>query len=142
MWHPKDVGDRSTMAIIFALHSQGLSIFMPFGENTRVDLISDNGSRLSRIQCKTGRLRNGSVVFRACSTYGHHPNPKLVRRGYSGEIDEFAVYCPELGSVYLVPIEDIGTQMAVMLRVAPPRNNQYKRVRLAAAYEIARIDLL
>jgi hypothetical protein len=29
MWHPKDVGDRSTVAIIFALHSQGLSIFMP-----------------------------------------------------------------------------------------------------------------
>ena len=47
MWHPKDVGDRSTMAIIFALHSLGLSIFTPFGENTRVDLISDNGSRLA-----------------------------------------------------------------------------------------------
>jgi hypothetical protein len=82
------------------------------------------------------------VVFRASSTHGHHPNPKPVRRGYSGEIDEFAVYCPELGSVYLVPIEDVGTQMAVMLRVDPPRNNQYKRIRLAAAYEIARIDLL
>jgi hypothetical protein len=41
-----------------------------------------------------------------------------------------------------VPIEDIGTQMAVMLRVDPPRNNQFKRIRLAAAYEIARIDLV
>jgi hypothetical protein len=94
MWHPKDVGDRSTLAIIVALQSQGLGVFMPFGENTRIDLISDNGSRLSRIQCKTGRLRNGSVVFRTCSTYGHHPNPKVVRRGYVGEVDEFAVTAP------------------------------------------------
>jgi hypothetical protein len=53
--HPKDVGDRATLAIIMAFHSLG------------IDLIVDY---------------------------------------------------PELGAVYRVPIEDVGKQMAVMLRAS------------------------
>jgi hypothetical protein len=139
--HPKDIGDRSTMAIIFALRHEGYPVFLPFGENTRYDIVIDTGAQLRRVQCKTGRLRAGAVVFRTCSTYGHHPNPKVVRRDYEGQIDDFAVYCPELGSVYLIPIEDVPTRTSAMLRVNPPRNGQLKRIRLAAAYEVAKINV-
>jgi len=34
MEHPKAKGDRSTMAIILALHEAGLAVYLPFGENT------------------------------------------------------------------------------------------------------------
>jgi hypothetical protein len=129
------------MAIIFALSLEGYLVLVPFGENTRYDIVIDTGSQLRRVQCKTGCLRSGAVVFRTCSSYGHHPNPKIVRRDYEGEIDDFAVYCPELGSVYLIPIEDVATRTSAMLRVSPPRNGQFKRIRLAAAYEISRIDV-
>jgi hypothetical protein len=64
--HPKDVGDRSTLAIMAALQACGYAVLMPFGENTRYDLVIDSGARLSRVQCKTGRLRNGSVIFNTC----------------------------------------------------------------------------
>jgi hypothetical protein len=141
MQHPKDIGDRSTMAIMFALQLEGYPVLLPFGENTRYDLVIDTGPRLRRIQCKTGRLRNGAVIFRTCSTYGHHPNPKVIRRDYEGQIDDFAVYCPELGAVYLIPIEDVSTRTMAMMRVSPPRNGQHQRIRLAAAYEVARIDV-
>jgi hypothetical protein len=141
MQHPKDVGDRSTLAIMFALRLDGYAILVPFGENTRYDLVIDNGTRLRRVQCKTGRLKDGAVHFPTCSTYVHHKNPKVPRRDYEGQIDDFAVYCPELGSVYLIPIEDVPTRALGMLRVAPARNGQRKRVRLAAAYEIAKIDV-
>jgi len=139
--HPKDIGDRSTLAIVFALRSHGYGVFLPFGENTRIDLILENGSVLRRVQCKTGRLRDGTVRFATCSTYAHHPNPKVRRRVYHGEIDDFAVYCPELGAVYLVPIDDIDAKSGGTLRVDPPRNNQKKGVRFAAPYEVARIDV-
>jgi hypothetical protein len=139
--HPKDVGDRSTLAIILALRLDGYAILLPFGENTRYDLVTDNGSRLSRVQCKTGRLRDGAVRFATCSNYGHHSNPQTARRDYAGQIDEFAVYCPELGSVYLIPIEDVQTRSEGALRVTPPRNGQRRNVRFAAAYELARIDI-
>ena len=141
MRHPKDIGDRSTLAILLALQAQGWMTYLPFGENTRCDVIVDYGARLSRVQCKTGRLRTGSVLFATCSTYGHHTNPKAVRRTYEGEIDEFAVFCPDLGTVYMVPIADVPVIKQAALRVDQPRNRQSKRIRFASQYEIARIDL-
>jgi hypothetical protein len=126
---------------MLALQDQGYATYLPFSENTRCDLIVDYGGRLSRVQCKTGRLRGGSVLFAASSTYGHHPNPKVLRRTYEGEIDEFAVYCPELGSVYLIPIAEIQARNHAVLRVDPPKNGQTKKVRWASTYEIARVDV-
>jgi hypothetical protein len=139
--HPKDIGDRSTLAIILALQTQGYGTYLPFGENMRCDLIADYHGRLSRVQCKTGRLIDGSVRFRTSSTYAHHPNPKIHSRSYHGEIDEFAVFCPELGTVYVVPIDDIPNRYAAQLRIDAPRNGQVQRIRPAAAYEIARVDV-
>jgi hypothetical protein len=141
MRHPKDIGDTSTLAIMLALQTSGYSVYMPFGENTRTDLIVDYGGRLSRVQCKTGRLRNGVVSFATCSSYAHHPNPKVINRDYEGEVDEFAVFCPELGAVYMLPLEEIGTKRRASLRIAQPKNNQAKRIRIAAAYEVARVDV-
>jgi len=39
MEHPKAVGDRSTLAIMLALRAVGFAIYLPFGENTRSDLV-------------------------------------------------------------------------------------------------------
>jgi hypothetical protein len=139
--HPKDVGDRSTFAIMLALRLEGYGILVPFGENTRYDLVIDTGREMRKVQCKTGRLRNGAVLFAMCSSYAHHPNPKLIHRSYQGEIDDFAVYCPDLGSVYLIPIDDLQPKRAAALRVDPPRNGQRDRVRFAARYEIARMEI-
>ena len=141
MQHPKEIGDRTTLRVMVALQELGYEIYVPWGENTRTDLIVARNGKISRLQCKTGRLRQGAVVFRPCSTYGHHPNPKITRRSYQGEIDEFAVYCPELGRVYLIPIEDVDATAQASLRLTLPRNNQAKKIRLAGAYEIARIDV-
>jgi hypothetical protein len=141
MRHPKEIGDRTTLAVMYAFQLQGTPMFLPFGENTRCDLIVEMGRKLRRIQCKTGRLRKGAVLFAVCSTYGHHPNPKILKRDYQGEVDDFAVYCPDLGTVYLVPIDDLPIRTTAALRVHRPKNNQYKCVRLAAQYEIARFEV-
>jgi PD-(D/E)XK endonuclease len=114
---------------------------LPFGENTRYDLVIDEGSRLARLQCKSGRLKDGAVLFKACSIYAHHPNPKVTFRPYHGEIDYFAVYCAATTGVYLVPIEDVPNCYQVSLRVEPTRNNQRLGVRLAERYEIATVAI-
>jgi hypothetical protein len=134
--HPKAKGDRSTLAIMLALHEAGYGLLVPFGENTRYDLVIDDGIRLGRVQCKTGRLRSGSVLFNSCSSYAHHPNPRVVKRDYQGQIDYFAVFCPETRQSYLVPIADVTTRYSAVLRIDPPRNNQRIGVRFAADYEI------
>ena len=89
-------------------------------------MVIDDGARLRRIQCKSGRYRNGAVLFATCSSYAHHPNPKPTRRAYIGQVDDFGVHCHDLGTVYLVPIEDATTGNHASLRVDKPKNNQYK----------------
>ena len=80
---------------------------------------------VDRVQCKTGRLRKGAVVFNVCSSYAHHRSPLVEKRSYHGEIDLFAVYCPETAGVYLVPITHLPVQHRGALRVDPPKNNQF-----------------
>jgi len=58
---------------------------------------------------------------------------------YRGQIDFFAVYCPETCGVYLIPIADVPVDSGASLRVDPPRNSQNKRIRFAADYQIARV---
>jgi hypothetical protein len=141
MEHPKDVGDRSTLAIMLALRERGYAVYVPFGENTRCDLVIDDGEALARVQCKTGRLREGAVNFKTCSSYAHHPHPKMPARDYRGEVDWFAVYCPDNGGVYLIPLVDLTTRWQARIRVEPARNAQRKGVRAAAFYEIGRVGL-
>jgi hypothetical protein len=137
--HPKDIGDRSTLAAMLGLKAAGYALLVPFGENTRYDLVIDNGGPMWRVQCKTGRLRNGGITFAVTSCYGHHRNPTTARRTYHGQVDYFAVYCPETAGVYLTPIEDLPAQASARLRVEPARNGQQRRIRYAADYEIAKV---
>jgi hypothetical protein len=139
MEHPKRVGDRSTLAVMLALSERGYDIAVPFGENTRYDLIIDDHSRLYRVQCKTGRMRGGAIEFPTASSYYHHPNEKPTQRHYQGQVDLFAVYCRATGGVYLIPIDDLPLDRAY-LRVDPPANGQRKRIRFAQNYEIGRIE--
>ena len=126
---------------MLALVDAGYAVSLPFGENTRYDLIIDDGRTLDRVQCKTGHMRFGAVVFPTASSYAHHPNPKQRRRHYLGQVDSFAVYCPPLSTVYLIPISDLPLDRAT-LRVTPARNHQRKRIRDAAAYELAKVEIV
>jgi hypothetical protein len=140
MEHPKDIGDRSTLAVMLALRAADYAVYVPFGENTRCDLVIDDGVALARVQCKTGRLRNGAVVFKTCSSYMHHPHPKMPARDYVGQVDFFGVYCPDTARVYLVPIGDLTSRWKALLRVEPARNSQQKRIHHARPYELGRVD--
>lgn len=122
MEHPKDIGDRSALAIMCGLRGLGYDLLVPFGENTRYDLVIDDGIWLARVQCKTGRLRDGAIIFCTARSYRHHPNPKIMKRDYAGEIDFFGVFCPENGGVYLIPISETPTGAMAHLRIDPPRN--------------------
>jgi hypothetical protein len=139
MDHPKAKGDRSTLAIMLALSEAGYAVLVPFGENTRYDLVIDDGVSLKRVQCKTGRLREGGIRFAACSSYAHHPNPRMVVRDYLDQIDYFGVYCPETHGAYLVPVQEAQVRRAGTLRVAPARNGQRRKIRFAADYQIAEV---
>ena len=137
--HPKEIGDRSQLAIILALKLAGFHILLPLGENTRYDLVTERGGALRRVQCKTAHLTNGVVSFRTASSYYHHPFPNPPPKHYRGQIDDFAAYCIETGVVYVVPIDDLVADQHASLRIDPPKNNQRQRIRWAKDYEIATV---
>lgn len=128
----KRVGDISEIAAIYAFGKNGYRVSIPFGENNRYDLIVETpkGS-LARVQVKTGRLRDGAILF---SCYSSHIHRGGALRRYVGEIDLFAVYCPQTDAVYIVPIEDVDEVHQCSLRVAMARNGQTSRVRSASHY--------
>jgi hypothetical protein len=70
-----------------ALYEAAYGLYVPFGENTRCDLMSSARAKIARIQIKTGRLRRGAVEFNVCSSYAHHANPKVVKRTYENDVD-------------------------------------------------------
>jgi hypothetical protein len=102
---------------------------MPFGVNQRYDLVLDLDGRFVRAQCKTGRFRNGVVMF---STQSVQCNTRrAVFKDYEGDADVFLVYCPGTGRVYCIPVEDAPTG-AMYLRVEPTLNGQRHRIRWAS----------
>jgi len=141
MEHPKDIGDRSALAVALGLQATGWEVYAPFGENTRADFIIDSPSGPARVQCKTGRLRAGVIRFKTCSSYAHHSNPACAARDYLGQVDYFAIYCPETSGVYLVPIGDVPRRWNGSLRVEPSRNNQQQRIRRASQYLVAEVQV-
>jgi hypothetical protein len=86
-----------------------------------------------RVQVKTGRLRRGSIEFSTQSVRSN--TAKTYCREYVGEVDAFAVYCPQNDGVYLVPIRE-APRRCMHLRVEPTLNAQGRRVHWASKYEL------
>lgn len=123
--NPKTIGERSEAVILAKLLLCGEVVLQPFGDNQRYDLVIDRSGEFIRIQCKTGRLKDGVISFWSCSNSGGYS-----KRDYLGEIEAFAVYCPENSQVYLVPVMDAASRNT-RLRVENPRNGINSTIRWA-----------
>lgn len=129
--HPVDVGQRTEGAILSELVRRGYRVLLPFGVNQRYDLVLDLDGRFVRAQCKTGRLRDGSVIFNTRSVQSNRR--RNVTRPYDGEVEIFLVHCPETEQIYAVPVAEAGGGH-MYLRVDPARNGQVQRIRWARDY--------
>ena len=118
-----------------ALVRRGLKLLRPLSSATRYDLLIDHeDGTFTRVQCKTGALRKGCVIFRLYSVSGH----SVVAKRYAGQVDAFGVYCPDTNVTYLVPTGAlVDCSNVASLRLTPARNGQRKRTRDAAEFVIS-----
>jgi hypothetical protein len=137
--HPVDVGHRTEAIVMAALVKRGYRVLTPFGTNQRYDIAIDVGERFLRAQIKTGRLREGTIIFAVKSVRSN--TRRTYVRTYENEVDLFLIYCPDTDRIYAVPIEE-ATSSVGALRVAPTANGQAKRIRWASEYEIAGVAQL
>lgn len=134
----KKVGELSELVVAMELARAGYLVAKPLGDNQRYDLIIDDGSALSRVQVKTGRLRKGAVIFN-CYSVSSAKSGRL--RTYFGAAEYFGVYCPDVRSVYLVPVGDVPRTCSGALRWSEPKNRQNSKVRWADQYLVSNVEL-
>ncbi len=127
-------GDLTEFELIAILMRTGRKILRPLSAGLRYDMVLDNeDGTFVRIQCKTGILRAGFVEFRVANTDGRRPHGVT----YRGQVEGFAVFCPQNRKAYLVPMTAVeDTKGIARLRLDRTRNGQMKRVRCATAFEI------
>lgn len=79
---------------------------------------------------------------RRCDPGAREPVPIHAGRGirartYSAEeIDAVGVFCDDLHECFLIPIELVGPQGSISLRIAPPRNSQRASVHWAPDHQL------
>jgi hypothetical protein len=126
-------GNEAEAMILAALVGRGYDVAVPFGGGQPYDLVIDlGGFDLLKVQCKTGWWDKSCISFNTRST-----DHGQGRRSYVGLAHIFAVYFPPKKSVYLVPLDAVGGFRAY-LRLEPARNNQQRKVKFAADFEIDR----
>lgn len=128
-------GDITETQVAAALVLRGMKVLRPLSSASRYDLLIDHGdSRYTRVQCKTGILRDGCVLFRLYSTSGHDTRTKP----YAGQVDAFGVYCPQTRCSYLVPVTAlVDCRLFATLRIQPAKNGQRSRTRRAEEFAIS-----
>ncbi len=107
------IGTISESAIITRFLQLGYTVPTPYGRKQRYDLVvEDAEGQFWRVQCKTARIQdNGTVV--AFDTANHNVALKNKQwKHYQGQCDYFAAYCEKLNKVYLIPVDQVGTNSA------------------------------
>ena len=88
-------GERTEAAAIAELVKLGFTVLLPFGDNRRYDIAVEVCGRFLRVQCKTGRLRNGRIEFRAASSFYQ---PEGATKRYRSLMRTILVPTPSPGS--------------------------------------------
>jgi len=111
-------------------------VLKPISDRHRFDLVINRGLGFERVQCKSGRLIKGCIIFATCSTMNPGKGSNGIwRKDYRGQIELFGVYCKDNNTCYLVPVNDVGTAEG-KLRIEQPKNKQVAGIRMASDYLI------
>ena len=130
----KQKGNLTELQCLTAFYQEGCHVSLPYGENSRYDMIVDVQGKLIRVQVKTSSLKNNSndaITFSCRSSHVNSTGVKNIK--YTDEeIDYFATFWE--GQCYLIPVSECSTEK--ILRFSPPRNGQIKGISFASDYTL------
>lgn len=132
----KQKGNLTELQCLTAFYEQGCHVSIPFGENSRYDMIADVNGKLIKVQVKTSSVKNNdfnAIEFSCRSSYTNSTGVKNVRYN-ADEIDYFATYWE--GKCYLIPISECSVTKT--LRFAPTKSGQRACISFAEDYELSK----
>ena len=128
----KQKGNLTELQVITYLYSLGYQCSLPYGENSRYDLIADINGRLIKIQVKTSSMKNNNpdAFSFSCRSTRINSQGTINKRYTSQEIDYFATFWS--GQCYLIPVNECSIEKTLRLRY--PNNGQKVGISLASDY--------
>lgn len=130
--NPKQKGNLTELKCLSAFYELGYQCSIPYGENSRYDLIADIDGKLIRVQCKTSREVDEGVIEFPCRSSQSNTHSNLQRRYTANEIDYFCTFWA--GKCYLIPVTECS--ITKKLRFVPPKNGQKVGITYAKDYEL------
>lgn len=126
--HPKQKGDIAVSKVVYELSKIGITPLQPVGENTRYDIVGDNGRKFIKIQVKHMYKRKNVWILKARST---RVNTKAnISKGYTDrEIDFLIGYKPDTEDCYVIPISDINGRGDLVINETNRHRNQFEPVK-------------
>ena len=108
---------------------KGFQIFLPYGEDSPIDLLIEKDGNFKRIQIKSTRPIKGAIHCRIKSS-----NNWQVKKYTKKDIDYFGIYDYLNKRGYLIPIEEMEGMTETNIIIEKTKNNQIKGVRFAEKY--------
>ena len=122
----KQIGLITEQKVIVKLLELGYIVSKVIGDNAPYDVVIERDSILLRAQIKSGRYRNGCVLF---NTVAYRLNTKgSYISNYIGRADIFIIYCQELEIYLSVLVLACPSKSGMAFRVDKPKNNQRANV--------------
>ncbi len=97
----------------------GYIVSVPYGNNSRYDLLVDNGATIWKIQCKTAKLNeNGSYTIQTCNKVST-TTQRRVKHYTKDEIDFIASVIQN--QLVIIPVELIEKTASKIFRTELPK---------------------
>lgn len=127
--HSKRLGNLGELKVATHLVELGFSVFLEFGDISKIDLILEKEGELFGIQVKAISKTDGVYKFTSSKS---GPNYKF--KYTEKDCDLFAIYCVEDDKVVWLTSKEATEQTHINFRANPPKNNQEKQVRYLDDY--------
>lgn len=133
MDNPKAKGQLSEARVLYEFQKYGIPVSIPWGDNERYDMIAEFDNKLNRIQIKTSNEEKYGAIICYCRSSMNHTTNK-EKRTYKDDVD-FIIFVNQTKDILaIVPIEEIGDNQTINLRISPAGNGQIKGIRFFSDY--------
>lgn len=120
------VGNIGESIAISEFVKRELPVFVPFGQNSPVDILTFLNGKFVKIQVKTTEeVKNGAMEFDISRTNGFTGRRKMYEKN---EVDYFFLYCVENDFRGLISYEDLNSRYSLKIRCEKAKNGQTKKI--------------
>jgi len=127
--HTKTKGNIAETFVLANLIKEGFTVSIPYGENSRYDLIIETKNGLKKIQIKyiSKRKDRGYYVLPLKSVRANKNRNRIIPYT-SDQVDFMIGYCIDNNSCYIVPMYklNIKNEIHIWIGKKPTGKNQFK----------------